>query len=307
MNPISVIFIGTGAFGVGTLQKLATDPIFHIPLVITGQDKAVGRGLKTAFSPVKETALANKLIVQQPLSIGELKQKLIQLKPDYLLVVAYGEIIKNEILDIPSIASVNIHASLLPKYRGASPIQEALLHGNSQTGITWIKMDSKMDTGDVIAQKSLQISGDDTFETLANRLSDLSAQNTGGILEKFAKNKLSTPQDNSLATYCRKIQKNDGFIDVHKETAEEILRKIRAYTPWPGCSILWNGKRLKITQAVMGEQKISTGVVQIVDNKILAIGTLKGTLLPKRVQPESKREMNIAEFLKGQKLVPKNL
>lgn len=307
MNPISVIFIGTGAFGVGTLQKLATDPIFHIPLVITGQDKAVGRGLKTAFSPVKETALANKLIVQQPLSIGELKQKLIQLKPDYLLVVAYGEIIKNEILDIPSIASVNIHASLLPKYRGASPIQEALLHGNSQTGITWIKMDSKMDTGDVIAQKSLQISGDDTFETLANRLSDLSAQNTGGILKKFAKNKLSTPQDNSLATYCRKIQKNDGFIDVHKETAEEILRKIRAYTPWPGCSILWNGKRLKITQAVMGEQKISTGVVQIVDNKILAIGTLKGTLLPKRVQPESKREMNIAEFLKGQKLVPKNL
>lgn len=307
MNPISVIFIGTGAFGVGALQKLATDPNFHIPLVVTGQDKAVGRGLKTVFSPVKEIALANKLIAQQPLSIGELKQKLIQLKPDYLLVVAYGEIIKKEILDIPTIASVNIHASLLPKYRGASPIQESILHGDNQTGITWIKMNSKMDTGDIIAQKSLEISEDDTFETLSKRLSYLASQNTGETLKKFAENKLAMPQNDSLATYCRKIQKNDGFIDVHKETAEEILRKIRAYTPWPGCSILWNGKRLKITQAVMGEQKISTGVVQVVDGKILAIGTLKGTLLPLKVQPESKREMDIAEFLKGQKLVPKNL
>lgn len=301
MNPISVIFIGTGAFGVGTLQKLATDPNFHIPLVITGQDKTSGRGLKTVFSPVKEAALANKLIVQQPLSISELKQKLIQLKPDYLLVVAYGEIIKKEILDIPSVASVNIHASLLPKYRGASPIQEALLHGDSQTGITWIKMNSKMDTGDVIAQKSLGISGDDTFETLYKHLSDFAAQNTGEILTNFDRNRVSEPQNNQIATYCKKIQKNDGFIDVYKETATEILRKIRAYTPWPGCSILWNGKRLKITQAVMGEQKISTGMVHVVDGKVLAIGTLKGALLPLKVQPESKREMNIEEFLRGQK------
>ncbi len=299
MNPISVVFIGTGAFGVGTLQGLATDPCFHIPLVITGQDKAVGRGLKTAFSPVKEAAIANKLIVQLPLSIGELKQKLIQLNPDYLLVVAYGEIMTKEILDIPTIASVNIHASLLPKYRGASPIQESILHGDSETGITWIKMDSKMDTGDTIAQKSLKISEDDTFETLYKHLSDFAAQNTGEILTKFAKNRASEPQNNQVATYCKKIQKNDGFIDVYKGTALEILRKIRAYTPWPGCSILWNGKRLKITQAVIGEQKISTGMVQVVDGKILAIGTLKGALLPLEVQPESKRKMNIKEFLKG--------
>lgn len=306
MHPISVIFIGTGSFGTDTLQKLATDPDFQIPLVITGQDKAVGRGLKTVFSPVKEAALANKLIVQQPRSIGELKQKLIQLKPDYLLVVAYGEIIKGEILDIPAIASVNIHASLLPKYRGASPIQEAILNGDTETGTTWIKMNSKMDAGEIISQKTLKI-GQDNFEILSRNLAELSAQNTEEILKKFAKNGLVMPQNESLATYCKKIQKKDGFIDVYKETAEEILRKIRAYTPWPGCSILWNEKRLKIIQAIIGEQKISTGMVQVVDGRVLAIGTLKGTLLPKRVQPESKREMNITEFLKGQKVVPKNL
>ncbi|MBI4994044.1 methionyl-tRNA formyltransferase [Candidatus Peregrinibacteria bacterium] len=301
MQQLSVIFIGTAAFGVPILNALACNSGFQIPFVITGQDKPKGRGLKLSFSPIKNASIANKLIVQQPKTINELKQQLMQTKPDYLLVVAYSEIIKKEILDIPVIGAVNVHASLLPKYRGASPIQEAILHGDSQTGITWIKMDSGMDTGDIIAQKSLLISENDTFETLAKLLSDLAAQNTVETLKKFAENKISTPQNNSLATYCRKIQKNDGFIDTYKQTAQEILRKIRAYTPWPGCSILWNGKRLKITQAAIGEQKISSGEIKILNSKTLAIGTLKETLLPLKVQPESKREMDIEEFIRGLK------
>lgn len=300
MQQLSVIFIGTGGFGGSILNALASDQRFKIPFVITGQDKSSGRGLKTNFSPVKNAAIANKLIVQQPKSINELKQELIQAKPDYFLVVAYGEIIKKDILEIPLLGSVNIHASLLPKYRGASPIQEAILHGDSETGITWIKMNEKMDAGDVIKQITFEIESRDTYETLSEKLSDLAAKNTEEILIEFSQNKKSLKQNEDKACYCRKIKRQDGFIDLHKENAEKIMRKIRAYTPWPGCFMHLNGKRLKIIQAEIGEQKISSGEIRILDKKTLGLGTVKGTLLPLKVQPESKREMSIEEFLRGQ-------
>lgn len=302
MQQLSVIFIGTGGFGVPTLNILASDQRFNIPFVITGQDKSSGRGLKTNFSPVKNAAIANKLIVRQPKSINELKQDLIQAKPDYFLVVAYGEIIKKDILDIALFGSVNIHASLLPKYRGASPIQEAILHNDSETGITWIKMNEKMDAGEAIKQITFKIESEDTYETLSNALSDLAAKNTAQILIKFSQNKKSLKQNEDRTSYCRKIKRQDGFIDVYKQNAEEITRKIRAYTPWPGCWIFLNGKRLKIIQATIGEQKISSGEIRILDKKTLGLGTVKGTLLPLKVQPESKREMSIEEFLRGQRI-----
>lgn len=302
MQQLSVIFIGTGGFGVPTLNVLASDQRFNIPFVITGQDKSSGRGLKTNFSPVKNAAIANKLIVQQPKSLNELKQDFIQTKPDYFLVIAYGEIIKKDILNIPSIVAVNIHASLLPKYRGASPIQEAILHGDQKTGITWIKMNEKMDAGEAIKQITFKIESEDTYETLSNALSDLAAKNTAQILIKFSQNKKSLKQNEDRTSYCRKIKRQDGFIDVYKQNAEEITRKIRAYTPWPGCWIFLNGKRLKIIQAEIGEQKISSGEIRILDKKTLGLGTVKGTLLPLKVQPESKREMSIEEFLRGQRI-----
>lgn len=306
MDNLSVIFIGTGEFGIPILKSLLKENI-RIPFVITGTDKLAGRALKQAISPIKQIAVANKLIVHQPNSLSEMKQKLIQEKPDFLLVVSYGEIIKKDVLEIPKIASINIHASLLPKYRGASPIQEAILRGDRETGITWILMDEKMDEGDILAQRTIPIDLEDTKITLSEKLSQLAAQYTSRILIDFAKTRLSIPQDYMGASFCRKISKEDGRINFEKETAEEIIRKIKAYTPWPGAFFMLNGKRIKIIQASIGEQKISSGETVLVDRKFLAVGTQKGTIVIQKLQPESKREMTAGEFLRGQKEIPKKI
>lgn len=304
MDNLSVIFIGTGEFGVPILEALIKENM-RIPFVVTGTDKLAGRGLKHIASPVKQVADVNKLIVHQPTRLVEMKQKLIQEKPDCLLVVAYGEIIKKDILEIPRFGSINIHASLLPKYRGASPIQEAILQGDSATGVTWIKMNEKMDEGDIIAQRTLTIDPADTNITLSEKLSRLAAQAAPRILVDYAKAGLSIPQDEAAASWCRKISKEDGRIDFQNETAEEIVRKVKAYTPWPGAFFTLNGKRIKIIQASIGEQKIGSGETAVVDGKFLAVGTQKGTILIRKLQPESKREMATEEFLRGRKEIPK--
>ncbi len=307
MEPLSVIFVGTGDFGVDILEALLKDPKIRISFVITGLDKPSGRGLKTVFSDIKTLALKNKLIVHQPRRITEMKQKIIQEKPDFILVVAYGEIIKKDLLDIPQYGSVNVHASLLPKYRGASPVQEALLRGDGETGVTWILMNEKMDQGDIIAQRSLTIDARDTHLALSEKLSRLAATVCARVLIDYSKTHLSIPQNETQASLCKKILKDDGRINFGEETAEEIIQKIKAYTPWPGVFFVLNGKRIKITQALIGEQKISSGEVALENSKIMAIGTRKNALLPLRVQPESKREMSIEEFLRGQKEIPEKI
>jgi methionyl-tRNA formyltransferase len=240
-------------------------------------------------------------------SIEAVKQKIIQANPDFLLVCAFGEIISAEILALPKFGSINVHPSLLPKYRGASPLQEALRNGDAITGVTWIFMTPKMDSGPIIEKKTVSIEPSDNFETLSEKLSKLSASHTVDVLMRFTETGAKIPQDEGSTTYCTKIRKEEGFIDVTRESASEIMNKIRAYTPWPGCSILWNNKRLKIIQAVVSEQKISSGGVEVQEKRILALGTRKGTLLPTRVQLEGKREMEIGEFLRGQKIIPKKI
>lgn len=301
MEKLSVIFTGTGNFGTLILEALAKDKKITIPFVITGQDKSSGRHLKMSENPLKKAAKLNKLFIQQPQSIKELKQKLMQERPDFLLVVAYGEIIPKEILEIPKYGSVNIHASLLPKYRGASPIQESLLNEDKKTGISWILMNEKMDQGPVVAQMEIIIAEEDTYETLSQKLSQLAAKHTTKVLHEFANTDKKTVQHESHATYCRKISKKDGFIDVYKENAPNIINKIRAYTPWPGCYIFWHGKRLKIIQAKIDEETLKPGEIKILDNKNLVIGTKNGAFKPLIVQKESKRQMAIEEFLHGQK------
>lgn len=300
-----VIFIGTGDLGVPVLEALSHDKRFTIPCVITGQDKKAGRKLQITFSPIKEAALKNKLIVQQSRTISDLKQKIIQENPDFLLVISYGEIIKKDILEIPKFGAINIHPSLLPKYRGPSPVQETILHGDNETGVTWIRMTQKMDAGPIIACLKIPVSTQNDFTTLTKKLQSIAANETGNVLEQFYTSQISTPQNDAQATYCKKISKNDGLLSPQKENAEYMMRKIRAYAEWPGCFLELNRKRIKIIQAKVGEQKISSGEIQITDNKILAIGTLKGTLLPTIVKPESKREMTIEEFLRGQQNILK--
>lgn len=296
---MSVIFIGTGVFGIPILETLAHDERIKIPLVVSAQDKAQGRKLVIKPTPIKEIAQANKLIIQQPKFIEELKQKFIQEKPDFSLVVSYGALIKKDILEIPKVAAINIHASLLPKYRGASPIQEAILQGEKKTGITWIKMNEKMDAGDIIAQKEIAIDENDTSETLAKKLSQLAAQTTPHLLSNFIKNPQATKQNEEKATYCRKIKSGEGLLSLNKETAQQMLRKIRAYTPWPGCFIFWHKKRIKIVQAQLSEEKMNAGEIRIEEKRKLFIGTSEGVLEILKVHPAGKRVMRVEAFLRG--------
>ena len=246
------------------------------------------------------------VIVLESDKIEELKQKLIQIKPDFLLVVSYGEIIPLPILQIAKHGSVNIHPSMLPLYRGASPLQETLLHGDLETAISWIIMSEKMDAGNIIHQEKAHISEADDYRSLSDRLSDEAAQITGDVLINYSKDHRAKAQNESGATYCKKISKEDGFINVEKETAGQIVAKIKAYSMWPGCYIFWNNKRLKIIKAAVSEQKISSRIVERIDGG-LAIGTADGALIILRVQQEGKKEMPIEEFLRGQKEIPKTI
>lgn len=307
MKKLSLIFVGTGEFGCPILEALAKDNRFDILFIITAPDKKSGRGLKTTLSPVKNIGIANKLFIQQPKAIQEIEQKIIQALPDFLLVTAYGEIIKESILKIPKLGSVNIHASLLPKYRGASPIHEALLQGDPVTGITWILMNKKIDQGDIISSKTTDINPSDTYLILSEKLAELAAKYTGDVLVKYAQEGKKEKQNSDQASYCRKINKEDGLIDVYKENAQEIERKSKAYYPWPGCYLIWRKKRLKIIKTGVGEQKIDAGEVFIMDGGNLAIGTKEKTLEPQIVQMEGKNQITIEEFLRGQKEIPKKL
>lgn len=307
MKKIKMIFIGTGEFGSPILEALSANNKIEIPFVITGEDKAAKRSLKLMPSPIKQTAMANKLFTQQAHSIRDLKQKIAQASPDVLLVVSYGEIIPKDILEIPIRGAINIHGSLLPKYRGASPISASLLNGDKITGVTWIKMTGKMDAGPIIDKKELLMEAEDNYDSLSVKLSRLAAIHTGNAIETFVKTGKSAEQDQRNATYCKKIEKADGILNPYHETAKQMIRKIKAYSSWPKCSIPWNNKRLIITSAAIGEQKIGSGRIEVFGGRILAIGTQEEVLLPIKVQPESKREMSIEEFLRGQKNIPQKI
>lgn len=306
MKKLSIIFAGTAQFAVPILEALISDPRFNVSSVITAPDKPAGRNRALLPSSVKLAALSNKLIVHQPVCIKELEQNIIQEKPDFFLLTAYGQIITKNILKIPKLGAINIHGSLLPKYRGASPIQEAILNGDRISGVTWIVMNERLDEGDIIAKKEVFILPQDTYETLSQRLADISAGSTPDVLAKYAE-KPAAEKQKGEASFCGRIDKKDGFINVRKESAEKIERKIRAYTPWPGCFILWNGKRLKIIGVKVCEQKIDTGEVAIVNGETLMVGTTEKSLMLIRVQLEGKKELNIADFIKGQKNLPKTV
>ncbi|MEK9132770.1 MAG: methionyl-tRNA formyltransferase [Patescibacteria group bacterium] len=307
MKKLSIVFVGTGEFGVKTLNSLVNNLSIQIPLVITGVDKPAGRKLQVTTSAVKRAAAANKLVTQQADEIESLKQKIIQAKPDFLLVVSYGEIIQSDILAIPKYGAVNIHGSLLPKYRGASPIHETLLNGDKVAGVTWISMDEHMDSGDIIAKKQISVSSDDDFGILHYKLADLASEHTADILLDYVKSLYKEAQDETQATYCRKIKKEDGLIDFKRETADQIVRKIKAYIAWPGCFFFLNSKRIKILEVRKAEQEIGSMEISAINGTNLLIGTHSGTLELLKLQPESKKPMTAVEFLRGQRNLPNKL
>ena len=242
----SIVFMGTPDFSVPPLKALAQK--HDIALVLTQPDRRKGRGKKVMPPPVKSAALALGLKVFQPESMegDHIRERLTALKPDFFVVVAYGHKLNREILDIPAIYPINIHASLLPAYRGSSPIQAAIQNMDPVSGVTTMVMDTELDTGDMLLKATTPIAEDDTAQSLHDRLSEMGANLIMETLDAITENRIvPTPQDHSKASYAPMLKKEDGRIDWCKEP-EEISAHVRAMTPWPGAFTFINDKRIKV-------------------------------------------------------------
>jgi methionyl-tRNA formyltransferase len=298
-----IIYMGTPGFAVPPLETLS-EKGFDIVLVVTQPDKRQGRGKKIVSSPVKNTAAKLGLEIFQPEKIksDEAFEKLKSYDPDFLIVAAYGQILSKKILDIPKFGAINIHASILPYYRGASPIQHAVLNMEKETGITTMLMDEGLDTGDILEVIKTEIGKKETAGELHDRLSYLGAKAIINTLDNFS---AITPrsQDDSKATYAPLLKKENGHID-WSQAGDEIDARIRAFNPWPGTFTLYNGERLKIYSI----EKISDfsgkkpgTIVKAEDNQlIVAAGDCDVNLL--EVQPAGKKVIKTKDFLRGYKI-----
>jgi methionyl-tRNA formyltransferase len=300
-EPLQLVFCGTPRFAVPTLERLASAG-FHIPLVVTQPDRPKGRGLEVVASPVKQSALALGLPVSQPERIKnneEFQAQLTALRPDAIVVVGYGRIIPRWMLDLPRLGNINLHASLLPKYRGAAPIQWAIANGETVTGVTIMRIDAGLDTGDILLQEQFPIAPDDTAETLSPKLADIGASLMVETLTGLQRGAIQAkPQDNSRATLAPILKKEDGLIDFSR-TSAEILNRMRGFQPWPGAYTKFRGKTLQIFKAQSANEKLPPGELSISSNKLL-VGCGNNTALEiLELQLEGKKRTSPREFIQG--------
>jgi len=295
---MKIIYFGTPEIAVETLTSLYHEKDIEILAVVTQVDKEVGRKKILTATPVKIAAEQLNLKVLEAKNKAELVKLLEEFDVDFFVVFAFGMILTKRALNMPQIAPINIHASLLPKYRGASPIQESLKNGESKTGISIMKMDEELDSGDIYTTKTIDIDENDTYISLSEKISNLSATTLPEILREIeSKELILTPQDNEKAIYCKKIRKEDGEINFNK-SAKEIQNTLRAYTPWPLIWTKYKNKKIKIIETEISDRNIEPGKF-IIENNILLIGTKEGSLKPQILQVEGKKEMNIKSFLNG--------
>jgi methionyl-tRNA formyltransferase len=292
--------MGTPDFAVPGLNALCNDSRFEIVLVITQKDKPVGRKQELLPTPVKKAALEFNLPVLQPNRLKNIASKINELEPDFIVVIAYGQILNEEILNIPQIACVNVHASLLPKYRGSACLQAPILNGDRETGITIMLMDKGLDTGDILHQEKIALDNSETLEIVHDKLSELGASVLGDTLINLAQEKITpVKQDESITSYVKIIDKKDGQIDWNNN-AEVIERKTRAFTPWPGTFTYLEGKLIKIIKAKIIETENKLPVGQIFsENKELLVKCGQNALLILELQLEGKKATNSQSFLVG--------
>ena len=303
---IKIIFMGTPEFAVLPLQALLDDKQFEVSAVVTQPDKPAGRSQELTAPPIKVFAQENGLAIFQPEKVRKnpkLLDLLKNLKPYFIITAAYGKILPPEILQIPKICCLNVHASILPKYRGASPIEQALLNGDTESGISFIKMDEKMDTGDVYLIKKVDITADDNNESLKLKLSKTASEALPALLRSIAAGELeATPQNNKNATYCDKIEKNDGLLNPAQMSSIEIIYRIKALNPWPGTFVLYNNKRIKIPDAenaTIGESHLPGEFLPYDQNRNLYLFTANGVLKINKMQIEGKKVTSPQDFLRG--------
>ena len=305
-----VIFMGTPDFAVGTLEAII-EAGHEVVLAVTQPDKPKGRSASLQFPPVKECAIAHNIPVFQPVKIREQKNidELKKYDPDIIIVVAFGQIVSKEILDMPRYGCVNVHASLLPKYRGAAPIQWAVINGDEMTGVTTQRMDVGVDTGDIIETAQLRIAEDETGGSLCDKLAMVGAKLCVSTMEKIEKGEATyTPQKEEEATHTRKIEKELGNVDWSKP-AKEIECLIRGLNPWPSAYTHLNGKNLKLWQAGVVDENsaLKPGtIVKVTKNEIL-VQTGAGMLSLLEVQLEGKKRMPVDAFLRGYPLEEKTV
>ncbi|MGF7395992.1 methionyl-tRNA formyltransferase [Thermoanaerobacterium thermosaccharolyticum] len=299
---MNIVFMGTPEFAVPSLEKLIESG-HNVMLVITQPDKPRGRGKKISYSPVKECAIKNNIDVFQPQKLKNNKEvfdKLRKLNPDLIVVAAYGKILPEEILQIPRYGCINVHASLLPKYRGAAPINWAVINGEKETGITIMYMEKGLDTGDILLQKSIPILEEDNSETVHDKLAVLGGNALIDAINKMVDGALKpVKQDDSKATYAPILEKSIGLIDWQK-SAVEIKNLVRGLRPWPVAYTYYKGNMLKIWAAEVYsyEGKEKPGTV-ITTGSALIVKCGKDALKILEIQSEGKRRMTVEEFLRG--------
>lgn len=303
LNPqhIRIVFMGTPELAATSLRALAQAG-YNIVTAVTQPDRPVGRGGKLTPPPVKLAAQELGIATMQPekLRSPEVVAALAALQPDLIVVAAYGEILRPNVLAIPRQGSINVHASLLPKYRGASPISAVILNGETESGVTIMLMDAGMDTGPLLAQQATPLGARETTPELTARLAHIGAELLVETLPRYLAAELQPqPQDNELATYTRQINKDDGRID-WQQPATHIARMVRGYYPWPSAFTEFQGKRLKILSATAIEGFTAPpGSVQRVGNQIV-IATGRGGLALQQVQLAGKQAIEIQAFISGQ-------
>lgn len=306
-----LVFCGTPRFAVPTLERLV-EAGHSVPLVVTQPDRPRGRGMEVAVSPVKAAAIHMGIAVLQPVTIKnnpEFREQLAAIRPDATIVVGYGRIIPQWMIDLPRLGNLNLHASLLPKYRGAAPIQWAIANGESVTGVTTMRIDAGLDTGDILMQRETPIGPEDTAETLGPKLAaigaDLMVETLRGLESEQVR---PAPQDHSQATLAPILKKEDGRMDFAR-SAEDLFNRLRGFQPWPGAFTIFKGKALRVHHAQPLQHAVTLTSAQIaVEGTRLFVGCGKNEAKAKdtnavlellEVQLEGKRRMTTQEFING--------
>jgi methionyl-tRNA formyltransferase len=302
-----IIFMGTPEFAVPSLGVLIHGG-YQVVAVYTQPDRRAGRGQQIMSSPVKQLALSHGLDVVEieKFKVAGTVEKLTALKPDLIVVAAFGLLLPPDVLNLPKYGCVNVHPSLLPRHRGASPIAAAILHGDETTGVTIMLLDAGMDSGPILNQKEVPISDEDTTGSLGLKLAQAGAQLLVETLPLWVDGRIKPrPQDGSKASYSKMIKKEDGEMD-WRLSAKDLWRRVRAFDPWPGCYARWHDKRLKLVKVLpfYGEKSHEPGkVIALPPSAPVKVGvqTGDGVLGLMRLQLEGKRELSADEFVRGQR------
>jgi methionyl-tRNA formyltransferase len=301
-----VLFIGTGEIGVPALRSLLNSQQHELVGIVTQPDRLAGRDQRLQSPPIKSALADSAIPILQPHQIKRAgaSTKIRALAPDVIVVMAYGQILPRAVLEIPRVACLNLHASLLPRHRGAAPIQAAILAGDRESGVTVMYMDEGLDTGDILLQSPLEIAANETGGSLHDRLAQIAPAALDKALSQLQKgNALRVSQDSSTATYAPKLEREDGRID-WTESAAVIERKIRAFNPWPGAFTVLRddancNRKLKVFSAAIVESENSAPGEILHTGEAITITARDGALSLGEVQLEGKRRMSAAEFLRG--------